>query len=312
MEQTLLEIIPRDKTHVSLPGYLSNGQKPGSVRKDYSMQRELPGDSEDDEIERLTPEQAKKVEGNLGLIRFALRNHPSLWMNRLDEEEAFQVGSLGLMRAAQKYDPMKGQFSTYALWWIKQSLRVAVRCSQQIIIPQNIWDEINRLIQIQRDFTKKNGKDPSMKETAERMGCDPQKVRMLLETKQRLEQRMLSLEQPLSEEDETWLGDLIAAPETQEQEWLEQKELISRLFEHLMPVERQVMILRYHLQEEGLSEERKKDQYPRPYEVISDLTGHTKKFVRMREHRAILKLRGAMAQLARAEREEAPRSTGFR
>jgi RNA polymerase sigma factor (sigma-70 family) len=257
--------------------------------------------------EPLTQSQVHLIEENLNLIWFVLRRNETLWKQQLDEAEAFQEASFGLIRAVQKFDDAKGTLSTYAVYWIKQALRDAVRRTRQLSVPPHIWEGMNRLIRIQRELKKKSGKEPGIEETAEAMGCGPEKVHMLLEVKQRLDQHVLSLEQPLSEEDETWLGDLIAAPETdiQEREWMEQKELLSWLFSHLMPIEQQVMILRYHLQEDKLSEERKQDSYPRPYEVVGRLIGQTREFVSTRERRAFLKLRSALARRARKEREEA-------
>ncbi len=255
---------------------------------------------EQDVLEQLTPSQMTLVEDNLNLVWFVLRRNQSLWANRVEEEEVFQEGTLGLIRAAQKFDQTKGQFSTYAVWWIKNALRDAVRRTQQVTVPQNVWYEIGRLLRIQRNLEKQDAKEPSFEEIADVMCCAPEKVQMLLEIGQRMGQRVLSLEQPSSNgDDQTWLGELIAAPDTgtKEREWLAQKEVLNQLLTYLNAMERRIISLRYRLEGEPLSDQDDGDGSPRPYAAVARVVGKSPEFVQRREAHAFMKLRYGALQL---------------
>ena len=127
-----------------------------------------------------------------------------------------------------------------------------------------------------------------------------------------MEQRVLSLEQPFDGEEDTSLGDLIATPNEEDpvkHEWLEQKELISELLTYLNPIEKQIILLRYHLVE---VQDGEKDPCPRPYAVVARLLGKMQRTVQAKEQHAFLKLRYGAAQLKRKEQGAFPEAEDFR
>lgn len=231
------------------------------------------------------------IRANLRLVVKIAHDYDGLGLPLLD---LINEGNLGLMKAVERFDPAKGgKLSTYAAWWIKQSIKRALaNQSKTIRLPVHLVDKISRMRRIAMKLQEVYGRDPTDEEVAEELGVPPGKVTQL----RMASIRPASLDAPIGDDDSNTYGEVVEDERAEDPyEKLEEKTITHMLGEMIEQLDaREQKVLRYRFGLDGTNE--------KTLEEVGVQFGVTRERIRQIQNLALAKLRRMIRRLEAARR----------